>query len=77
LRRALPFKPEKGQILRVLLLRRIGEPALELLERLSNVFEGGAVLGVFTPHGLIFIGEAGESCDHGVMVLLLFGGEFF
>jgi hypothetical protein len=31
---------------------------------------------MFSPRGLIFIGEAGESRDHGVMVLL-FGGDFF
>jgi hypothetical protein len=50
---------------------------LELLERLSDGFEGGAVLGAFIPCILIFIGEAGERRDHGVMVLLLFRGEFF
>jgi hypothetical protein len=77
LRRALPFKPEEGQILRALLLRRIGELALELLERLGDGLESGAVLGAFSPRGLIFIGEAGESRDHGFMVLLLFGGECF
>jgi hypothetical protein len=42
LRRALPFKPEEGQILRALFLRRIGELALELLERLGDGLEGGA-----------------------------------
>jgi hypothetical protein len=77
LRRAIPFTPEEGQILRVLLLRRIGELALELLERLGDGLEGGAVLGTFSPRSLIFNGEAGESRDHGVMVFLLFGGEFF
>jgi hypothetical protein len=77
LRRALPFTPEEGQILRALLLRRIGELALELLERLGDGLEGGAVLGTFSPRGLIFNREAGESRDHGVMVFLLFGGEFF
>jgi hypothetical protein len=77
LRCALSFKPEEGQILRALLLGRISELALELLECLSDGLEGGAVLGAFSPRGLIFIGEAGESRDHGVMVLLLFGSEFF
>jgi hypothetical protein len=65
-----------GQILHALLLRRIGEMALELLERLGNL-EGGVVLGVFSTRSLIFIGEAGESRDHGVMVFPLFRGEFF
>jgi hypothetical protein len=60
-----------------LLLRRIGDLALELLERLGDGFEGGAILGAFIPRSLIFIGEASERRDHGVMVLLLFGGEFF
>jgi hypothetical protein len=69
---------EEGQILHaLLLLRRIGELALELLERLGDGLEGCAVLGMFSPCGLIFIGEAGESRDHGVMVFLLFGGKFF
>jgi hypothetical protein len=77
LRHALPFKPKKGKIRHVLLLRRIGNLALELLERIGDDFEGSAVLSASIPHGLIFIGEAGESRDHGAMVLLLFGGEFF
>jgi hypothetical protein len=57
----------------VLLLRRIGELALELLERLGDRYEGG----VFSPRGLIFIGEASESRDHDILVFMLFGGEFF
>jgi hypothetical protein len=57
--------------------RRISDLALELLEHIGDDFEGSAVLGVSILHGLIFIGEAGESRDHGAMVLLLFGGEFF
>jgi hypothetical protein len=68
---------EKGQILRALLLRRISELALELLERLSDGLEGGAVLDTFSPRSTIFIGEAGDSRDHDFMVLLLFGGKFF
>jgi hypothetical protein len=62
LRRALPFMPEEVRILRALLLRRISELALELLERLGDRLEGGA----FSPRGLIFIREAGESRNHGV-----------
>jgi hypothetical protein len=65
--------PEEVRILRALLLRRIGELALELLECLGDRYEGGA----FSPRGLIFIREAGESRDHGVMVFMMFGCEFF
>jgi hypothetical protein len=69
--------PEEGQILHVLLLRRIGKLALELVEHLGDRLEGGAVLGASSPCGLIFIREAGENRDHGIMVFLMFGGEFF
>jgi len=53
----------------------VGEFDLELLERRGDGLEGGAVLRTFVPRGLIFIGEAGEGREHGLMILLLFGNE--
>jgi hypothetical protein len=45
------------------------------LERLHDGFEGGAILGVFVLSRLIFVGEAAEGHDHGLMVLVLLGRE--
>jgi hypothetical protein len=73
--RALPFKAKESEIVGTLLLNCIRDIALELLERLGDGLEGGAVLRTFNPCLVIFIGEAGEGGEHRLVILLLFGDD--
>jgi hypothetical protein len=57
--------------MRALLVRRVGELILELLERLCDRLEDGAILGAFGSSYFIFIRDTGEGRDHGLMVLVL------